>query len=248
MENISLKAETVFHIGSFGVTNSLVLSVVVLAILAVLGALFRKRLSLVPGGFQNLFEAGAEKLLGLMASVLGSEERAERYFPLIATIFMVVLFSNWFEIVPGIGTIGLWRGTGAAAQFVPFFRPPSADLNFTIAVAIIAVLGVNLFGVLAIGFWKHLGRFFTFKNPIHTFVGFLEFVSEIAKMVSFSFRLFGNIFAGDVLLVIMGFLVPYIVPLPFFFLEVFVGFIQAFVFAMLTLVFVGIATTEPEHA
>jgi len=248
MENISLKAETVFHIGSFGVTNSLVLSVAVLLILVVLGTVFKKKLSLIPGRFQNLFEAGAEKLLELMASILGSEEKAEKYFPLIATIFLVVLVSNWFEIIPGIGTIGMWQGVGSAATFVPFFRPPSADLNFTIAVAVIAVVAVNLFGILAIGLRKHLTKFFTLKNPIHTFVGFLEFISEIAKMISFSFRLFGNIFAGDVLLVIIGFLVPYIVPLPFFFLEIFVGFIQAFVFAVLTLVFIEIATTEPEHA
>lgn len=248
MENISLKAETVFHLGSFGVTNSLLLGLVVVVVLLVLGLIFKKKLSLVPGAMQNLFEAAAEGLLGLMASVLGSEEKAEKYFPLIANIFLVVLLSNWFELIPGVGTIGIFEGNGAHAALVPFFRAPSADLNFTLAVAVIAVVAVNLFGIFTIGFWKHLGKFFTLKNPIHTFVGFLEFISEIAKMVSFSFRLFGNIFAGEVLLVIVGFLVPYIVPLPFMFLEIFVGFIQAFVFAMLTLVFVAIATAETEHA
>ncbi|KKT92297.1 MAG: ATP synthase subunit a [Candidatus Jorgensenbacteria bacterium GW2011_GWA2_45_13] len=247
MENISLKAETIFHIGAFGVTNSLFLGVVVLVVLVILGLLFKKNLSFVPGKMQNLFEAAAEGLLGLMASVLGSEEKAEKYFPFIANIFLVILVSNWFGLIPGVGTIGFFEGAGHTA-FVPFFRAPSADLNFTLAVAIIAVFAVNLFGVLAIGFWKHLGKFFSLKNPIHTFVGFLEFISEIAKMISFSFRLFGNIFAGEVLLIIVGFLVPYIVPLPFMFLEIFVGFIQAFVFAMLTLVFISIATTEMEHA
>lgn len=247
MENISLKAETIFHIGSFGVTNSLLLSAVVLVFLIILGIVFKRRLALVPGGMQNLLEAASEGLLGLMASVLGSEEKAQKYFPLIANIFLVILLSNWFELIPGVGTIGIYQGAAHTA-FAPFFRAPAADLNFTIAIAAIAVLAVNLFGVLTIGFWKHFGKFFTLKNPIHTFVGFLEFISEIAKMVSFSFRLFGNIFAGEVLLVIVGFLVPYIVPLPFMFLEIFVGFIQAFVFAMLTLVFIGIATAELEHA
>ena len=98
--------------------------------------------------------------------------------------------------------------------------------------------------IAAIGFVKHAGKYISFKSPIQFFVGILEIVSEVAKMISFSFRLFGNIFAGEVLLIIIGFLAPYVVPAPFLMLEIFVGFIQALVFAMLTLVFISIATVE----
>jgi len=102
----------------------------------------------------------------------------------------------------------------------------------------------GIFGIIGIGFFKHAGKFISFKGPIEFFVGLLELVSEVAKMISFSFRLFGNIFAGEVLLTVVLFLVPYLVPLPFLFLEIFVGFVQALVFSMLTLVFLKMAVSE----
>ncbi|MFA6495240.1 MAG: F0F1 ATP synthase subunit A [Candidatus Paceibacterota bacterium] len=247
MHAISLIAEPIFFIGSFPVTNALAVSALVTAILCGAGIFFRRKIALIPGLFQNLIEMLMEQLLGLMSSVLGDEQAAEKYFPLIATIFIAVLTANWLGLFPGVGSIGLYEGVGAHASFIPLLRSPSADLNFTLALAIIAVLSVNLAGIFALGFFKHVGKFFNFKNPIHFFVGILELVSEMAKMISFSFRLFGNIFAGEVLLIIIGFLAPLIVPLPFMFLELFAGFIQAFVFAMLTLVFVTIAIAEPEH-
>ena len=101
-----------------------------------------------------------------------------------------------------------------------------------------------LFGIMTAGILKYASRFFTIKSPIDFFVGILELISEVAKIISFSFRLFGNVFAGEVLLTIIVFLLPYAVPLPFLFLEVFVGFIQAFVFTMLTIVFISISTAE----
>ena len=121
-------------------------------------------------------------------------------------------------------------------KFTPLFRASSSDLSFTIAIAIWAVIYVQYIGLKHLKL-SYLKKFFNFKNPIHTFVGLLEIISEFAKMVSFSFRLFGNVFAGEVLLVVMTFLVPYIVPVPFYGLEVFVGAVQAGVFAALTLVF-----------
>ena len=134
-------------------------------------------------------------------------------------------------------------------RLAPFFRAPSSDLNFTVALAVIALISINFFGFTALGFKQHAGKFFNFKNPIYTFVGLLELISEFVKIISFSFRLFGNVFAGEVLLIIIGFLGPYFLPLPFLFLEVFVGFVQAFIFAMLTLVFIGTAvTSHEEHA
>ena len=247
MSEISLKAETLFHIGSFSVTNSLVVSGLVLAIALCVGISLRKRLAVVPGSLQNFAEFALEGLMSLMDSVLGKREKTEKYLPLIGTIFIVVIVSNWLGLLPGVGSLGMYELVEGKEMFVPFFRSPSADLNFTIAVALIAVIGVNMFGILAAGFFRYANRFFTLKNPIYTFVGLLEFVSEFAKIISFSFRLFGNVFAGEVLLIIIGVLAPYFIPLPFLFLEIFVGFIQAFVFATLTLVFVSIATAETEH-
>lgn len=132
--------------------------------------------------------------------------------------------------------------------YVPIFRPGTADLNTTLALAIISIFITQVFGIkyLHLGYFK---KFFNFSNPLMTFVGILELVSEFAKIVSFAFRLFGNIFAGEVLLVVMAFLLPVIVPMPFYGLELFVGFIQALVFSMLSLVFFNMATQshEGEH-
>lgn len=129
-------------------------------------------------------------------------------------------------------------------SFTPIFRPGSADLSFTLALAVVAVLMVQFMGVRQLGGWGYFKRFLNFSNPIHFFVGILEIVSEFSKMVSFSFRLFGNIFAGEVLLAVIIALAPFVAPMPFYGLEIFVGAVQALVFAMLTLVFFRMATTE----
>ncbi|MEK7649406.1 MAG: F0F1 ATP synthase subunit A [Patescibacteria group bacterium] len=248
MTEISIKAEELFHIGTFSVTNSFLLSVITLLVLLIVALVVRKKIALVPGKLQSVFELLMEQLLGVMDSVFGNRHTSEKYFPLIATVFLFIMISNWFGLLPIVGSLGLHVVHDGHEAFVPLLRAPAADLNFTIALAIISVFAVQFFGVLAVGFVKHFSKYFTFKNPVFTFVGLLEFVAEFVKIISFSFRLFGNVFAGEVLLIIIGFLVPYIVPLPFLFLEVFVGFIQAFIFAMLTMVFVAMATSEePSH-
>lgn len=247
MSEISLKAEELFHIGSFAVTNSLLVSGIVLIVMTIIGFSVRKKLATIPGMFQGFFEIAIEGLMGLMDSVLGNREKTEKYLPLIATIFLTVITANWLGLIPGVGSVGIYENHNGESVLVPFLRSPSADLNFTLAIAIIAVFGVNIFGILAAGFFRYVNRFFTLKNPIYTFVGILELISEFAKMISFSFRLFGNVFAGEVLLTIIGVLAPYFIPIPFLFMEIFVGFIQAFVFATLTLVFISIATAETEH-
>ena len=244
--HISLSAEDIFHIGSFPVTNAVLLAFMALVVLTVLAIILRRKLSMVPGMLQNLAEAVLEGALGLMDSVLGSREKSEKYMPIVMTVFLFVLTSNWLGLLPGVGSIMVKTGT----ESVPLFRSPASDLNFTLALALLAVTFVNALGVAAIGLRGRLSVFFNFKGPIEFFVGILELISEFAKIISFSFRLFGNVFAGEVLLTIMAFLVPYGVPLPFMFLEIFVGFIQAFIFGMLTLVFVAMATTahgEEEH-
>jgi len=241
--HISLKAEPLLQAGGFVVTNSLFFAFVVSSALILISIFFHKKLRMIPGKIQGLIEIVFEGGIDLMKSVLGSRSKAEKYLPLVVTIFLFVLASNWLGLLPGVGSIVIESN----GSFIPLLRPPGADLNFTLAIAIVAVVAVNLFAILTLGARIHISKFFNFKNPISFFVGILELISEFAKMVSFSFRLYGNIFAGEVLLIIVGFLLPYVAPLPFLFLEIFVGFIQAFVFAMLTLVFVAVATVEHEH-
>lgn len=237
---ISLKAETLFHIGNFSITNGLLLALVVSVILIIFSIIFRSKVKLIPGKVQGAVEMLVEMFLGLMESVLGSKEKAEKYLPLVMSIFIFILASNWSGVLPGIGSIVYNEG----GIKVPLFRSPAADLNFTLAFAVMAVLVTNFFGVAILGVFKHFKKFINFSNPINFFVGILEALSEMAKFISFSFRLFGNIFAGEVLLTIMFFLLPYFVPIPFMILEIFFGAIQAFVFAMLTLVFLTLHTAE----
>jgi F-type H+-transporting ATPase subunit a len=241
MHEIFLAAEPIFYIRTFPFTNTLLVSLLAVSVIVMGGYFLKRRYAEVPGIAQGITEIAYEELTGLMDSVLGSRKKSEKYLPFIATIFVFILVSNWLGILPGVGSIGF---EDAHHHFIPFFRSPASDLNFTLALSIITVVMVNVFGVAAIGAWKHATKFFNFTGPINFFVGILEFISEIARMISFAFRLFGNVFAGEVLLVVVAFLVPFIAPVPFFFLELFVGFIQAFVFAMLALVFIAIATVE----
>ena len=214
--------------------------------LIAIALLLHSKLALVPGKLQTIFEVFIEQMLVLMDSVLGSRKLSEKYLPLIATIFLFIVTSNWLGLFPFVGPLGIYHYTEHGKTLVPLFRSPASDLNFTVALGMIAMFGVNFLALLALGVKRHLSKFFTVKNPIFSFVGILEFMSEFVKIISFSFRLFGNVFAGEVLLLIVGFLIPYVVPLPFMFLELFVGFIQAFIFSMLTLVFMAMAVSHEE--
>lgn len=249
--HISLAAETLFHIGSFPVTNTFLISWVIFLIFLIIGLVVSQRISFsAPRGAQNFFELVFEKILDFVDTITGDRKHSMKFFPLVVTIFLFVLFSNLVEIVPGLGTIGLVEVKEGHEVILPFLRSSSADLNVTLAIAVSAVLGIQILGIVSLGFFSYWKKFFfpPWEKPyfIGTFVGLLELVAEMAKIVSFSFRLFGNIFAGEVLLTVMLFLVPIIVPIPFLFLEIFVGFIQAVVFSMLTLVFLKVATTGHE--
>lgn len=242
--HISITAEELFTIFSFPITNSMIVSWVVMGVLGVLSFFVTRNLAAVPRGSQNVIEIFIEFLTKIMDGVTGDRSETKRFFPLIATIFIFILAVNWVGLLPGTGTVGLKEIEGGREKIVPFIRSSSADLNFTVALALISFFTIHIVGVMSIGFFKYTSRYISFKSPLDFFVGLLELVSEISKLISFSFRLFGNIFAGEVLLTVMLFLVPYIIPLPFIALEIFVGFIQALVFAMLTLVFMKIATVD----
>ena len=243
---ISLVPEVITEIGGFPITNSFFMTIVVSSIVIIGTLIFHKKKDSVPRGFQNFAESILEALLNLVDGVTGDRVQTRKFFPIVATIFIFVIISNWIGLLPGMGTIGFNQIHHGEEVFVSIIRSPSADLNTTAALAIIAVIAAQMMGITAIGVKKYAGKFFVspFKKPyfIGMFVGVLEIISEFAKIISFSFRLFGNVFAGEVLLLVMLALIPLFVPLPFLFLEVFVGFIQALVFAMLTLVFFKMAT------
>lgn len=243
---ISLVPEAITEIGGFPITNTLLMTAIVSIIIITGSIILNKNKKMIPRGFQNGVEAVLEILLELVDGVTGNKEQSRKFFPIVATIFIFVILSNWIGLLPGMGTVGVEQVHHGENVLVSFIRSPSADLNMTAALAIFVVITAQIMGIMAIGVKKYAGKFFIspFKKPyfIGTFVGVLEIISEFAKIISFSFRLFGNIFAGEVLLLVMLSLVPLFVPLPFLFLEVFVGFIQALVFAMLSLVFFKMAT------
>lgn len=249
---ISIAAEQLFLLGALPVTNALLIGAIVSVFLIFLTQRALSRWSEVPRGAQNLLEIVFDGILNLLEGIMQDRSMARKFFPLIATIFLFILFSNWAGLLPGLGTVGLLHeGESGHATIIPFLRSTSADLNFTLGLSLAVVIVIQITGILALGVRGYAAKFFIapWKKPyvLGTAMGALELVSEIAKILSFAFRLFGNVFAGEILLTVMLHLVPYIVPLPFLALEVFVGLIQATVFAMLTAVFLKMATVPAEH-
>lgn len=243
MFSISIVAEEVFATPFFPVTNSLLTMWLGIIFVAFIVVQLSRSARVAAGGFQIVWESVYTFFLNLCESVLGERKLAEKALPFIATIFIFVFIGNIPSVIPGVGSIGFFEHK---EKFIPLFRPGSADLNTTLALALISVIMIQIIGFRTLGF-GYAKKFFNFSNPMNFFVGILELVSEFAKIISFSFRLFGNVFAGEVLLTVMLMLVPYFVPLPFYGLEMFVAVIQAFVFAMLTLVFIKIAIASHEH-
>ncbi|MEI6267221.1 MAG: F0F1 ATP synthase subunit A [bacterium] len=246
--HISIAANPVLSLGPVHITNSMLATLSVLIILWLTSLFATRKMELVPTGLQNVTELGIEKLIGLTNSVIHDKKYAEKVFPLIATFFIFILFNNWFGLVPGVGSIGFNEVIEGKEVMIPLLRAGTADLNTTIALGIIVVVMTQVFGIAAIGVFRYGKKFINFSNPINFFVGLIELASELVRIISFSFRLFGNVFAGEVLLIVLGSIAPYIIPLPFYFMELFVGFIQALVFTMLALVFFSMATmTHDAH-
>ncbi|MBI3914514.1 MAG: F0F1 ATP synthase subunit A [Chloroflexi bacterium] len=288
--SVAVKPETLFDLNGFEITNTLLTSWIAMLVLIGLAVTATRNMKLVPTGVQNIFEMLIEAILNLAESVGG--ERGRKFFPVAATILLLVVVSNLLGLIPGFGPIGLIsleKGHAAPAGIVtfdipqiffveehepgapillaPFVRSPSTDINFPLSLALISVVLTQIFGVQALGFFGYVGKFINVRRMgkflggalrgkavvgdlmyglLDIFVGLIELVSEIGKILSFTFRLFGNIFAGEVVLLIMSFLFLAL-PLIFYGLEVFVGAIQGFVFCVLTLAFMSIATT-PHHS
>lgn len=244
--HISINAEPLFELFGVPITNSIAVSWVVSIILILFALSVNSKLKEKGkiSKLQLMAEFIIESLYGLIEGIVGSK-KAMRHFSLIATFFLFIIVSNWTGLLPGAGTIGFTGIIHGEETFIPILRGPTADVNTALALALISMTMVQFYGFKSLGL-KYLKKFFNFSNPINAFVGILEFVSEISKIISFTFRLFGNIFAGEVLLSVMLFLLPWFGPVPFIGLEIFVGFIQALVFAMLSIVFINMATISHE--
>lgn len=242
--HVSLKAEVIGHILGFPITNSLVMTWFVMALLIGFAFWFRGTLKMIPGKLQAAIEWAFEGAYGYVVETFESEALAKRFFPLIATIFIFIFVANELALFPGIGSIGFFHGT----EFAPLFRAPAADLNFTLALAFISFFTIEITGLAVLGALKYTGRFVNFSSPVNFVVGLIEIISNLGRLVSFSFRLFGNVFAGEVMILVAGFFLPYLLPAPLIGFEMFIGAIQALVFAMLTMFFIKLSITDPHEA
>lgn len=260
----TLFAEPILKTNHFLITNSLLNTWIVVFAVIVFCLFLKSRIRMVPRGIQNAVEAVIETMLGIFDSVTGSREKTLKYFPLVLSFFVFILLNNWLGLFPGVGSIGYVASEHGEKIFIPFLRGGAADLNTTLALAVIGVVFSHIFSVFALGFWKYINKFINIKaileipgkiikdpaiivvNPIKVFVGIIEIVGEFAKVASLSFRLFGNIFAGEVLLASMSALLAFGLPVPFMFLEIIVGLIQAFIFAILILAYLTMNSAE-EH-
>ena len=240
---IQIAAEKVFQIGPLPITNSLIMTWIVMAFLIIFSYFVGNNIEKVPGRVQSFAELLIEFLYKTVEDLAG--ERTKRIFPIIATFFIFIITANYFGLLPGVGTIGIKEIQNGKEVLVPLFRSANADLNLTLALALISLAVTHYFAVTTVGVADYLRRYFSL-NPIYLFVGALEIVSEFTKIISLSFRLFGNIFAGEALLATISNLLAFIAPLPFMGLELLVGFVQAAVFTMLTLVFIVILTEKHE--
>lgn len=290
--HIAISAEKLFHIGEFGVANTLFTGLLVSALLIAFFAFARTRITNTnkPTGIQNLLEMIVEGLIGLVESVAGKGKKADTFLPLIAGFFVFILVNNWIALFPGFHTIKFtgeptvkfanvpsWLQNTAPQVFaatteevhlettsteevaheaaadehaedkkphaVDILRGANADVNMTLALALISVTSTQVFGIKFAGL-AYFKKFINFSSPINFFIGILELVAEVSKIISFAFRLFGNIFAGEVLVSVIKFLIPVLIPIPFMGFEIFVGALQAYVFAMLSLVFFNMAASE----
>ncbi len=231
--NISIVAEPIFHIGHIAITNSIFSSWIIALILICLSLWASKNVTYTkkPRGLQNVLEMLVEALLGLTSGITGSAKKTKVIFPFVLSFFLFIILNNWFGLLPGVGTIGFKEELEGHTAFIPFFRAGTSDINTTLALAIVSCTFTWINGFKFLGIKGYLSKF---KNP-------LEIISEFSRLISFTFRLFGNIFAGEVLITVMTSLVPVIIPCAFYSLEIFFGAIQAFVFAILTLAFMNLA-------
>lgn len=235
--------EIILQIGKFPITNTLLDTILVDSVLITGAVYINKKLSLIPdNAFQNAAEMIIEGFYNLTESI--GQHAASKIFPYFITFFLFILFTNWSGLIPGVGTIGFFH---EHKEFIPLLRGATSDLNTTFALALVSAFATHLLSIRIIGIKDYLSRYLSI-NPINLFIGILEIISEITKVISLSFRLFGNIYAGEVVLTTVSSIFAFAFPLPFLMLEVIVGIVQALVFSMLTMVFMSILTTSHNKA
>lgn len=270
----TLKAETLVNIFGVGITNTTLTSVIIVSFITLLLTIaslsFRvNKLSVIQYVVETLYTG----LGSIYKSIMGADYKGSILYSFVLTFFIYILFSNWSGLLPFVGTVAVFESEhspeSAHIERVSFleclkdrncyltkdfkisrqehvtqlFRAPTTDLSITISLALLSIVVTNMLGFKHLGF-KYIKKYFNLKTPIDFIVGILELISEIGKTLSFSFRLFGNIFAGEVLLAVIAYITYSIGSFPFFGLEVFVGAIQAFVFFLLTTVFISMAVSE----
>ena len=263
-QSVTLFAEPITHYKSFSITNALITSWFAVFILVVLAFILKFKLKEIPNKLQNIFEIIIDGALSLCDQVTNDRELSMKIFPIAISVFFFILVNNWLGLLP-IGGFGIIERGEHGLAFIPFLRGGTADVNTTLALAVSAVIGANIFGIFSIGLWKTFNKYVNLKAlgqiftkirkeptviivaPITFFVGLIEIAGEIAKVASLSFRLFGNVLAGEVLLVSIAALAPYVVPIPFLFLEILVGVVQALIFSILLVVYFTISASDHEH-
>jgi F-type H+-transporting ATPase subunit a len=267
---IELRPETLWSLGPWHISNSLLTSWLAALFLVLLGWRATRRMKETPaaGSLQNVLETILEALYNFSASFGGEHTLA--FFPVIGTFFLFILTANWLSLMPGMGSVGYWVSEAGHTHFIPLLRGPTTDLNTTLALAIFSVGACQVYSLRYLGLGHFLGRFFAIDKFIEfgrelimgrkpsislllagaldVFIGLLEIFEEATKVLSFSFRLFGNMFGGEVLLAVMAFLMPYLASLPFLMLEMFSGFIQAVIFATLSTAFFARASVSHHRA
>jgi F-type H+-transporting ATPase subunit a len=262
-----LPAEVVFHLFGLSITNSVVAAWVTIIVLVLFVFLVTRRLRVIPNRWQMLLEFGLGALLSFCQRVAG-EKNGRRFFPIVATIFLFVAFNAWLSLLPGFGSILV---TNPEGHEVHLLRAANTDINTPLAIALMSFVFVEFFGLRSLGI-RYLGKFVNVSQflaalrqlakgkllaglnalltgVINIFVGFVEALSELVRIVSFTLRLFGNMTAGEILLLIATFLIPFVFAMPFYGLELLVGFVQALIFGGLTLIFltVAVASHGEEH-
>ena len=237
---VSFAAEPIVRLGFFSITNSFLDTLLVDSLIIGLIYAVRSKLSLIPGRLQTMIETIFQEFYNITYSVAG--ENTPKIFPFFMTFFIFILLANWSGLIPGVSVIGL-REEG---KIIPFLRAATSDFNVTLALALVSIFATHILSVNTLGIKEYLSRYFSL-NPLNLYIGILELIGEITKIISLSFRLFGNIFAGEVVLGTVATIFAFLFPLPFMMLEVIVGLVQALVFSMLTMAFMSVLMT-PHHS
>ena len=257
-ESVSRNADGLFSIGPFTATNSIITTwIVSIALIFAVRLAIGKKPAMVPSRGQMALELIVEKLRGLFEPIVGPRAIGAA-FPFLVVLFIYLLIENLCGLIPGVGAVGI---VGSSGHFVALLRPPNGDLNGTIALALVSFSAWIFFVLRYVGTRGFLNDTFGNKSdrsavplPIYVFlgavflaVGAIDIISILFRIVSLSFRLYGNVFGGENLIARMTGLCGSLLPVPFYLLELLIGVIQAFVFTLLSAVYIGLLTNGGEH-